>query len=111
LVGSWPVELLEQTDEAALEIYGKRLAGALEKSIREAKLHSTWTSPNTAYEAAMQALARAALDPAGGGFLASFLPSAHKIARLGVQNSLIQTVMKLTLPGMPTSIRAARCGT
>ncbi len=101
LVGSWPVELLEQTDKAALEIYGKRLAGALEKSIREAKLHSTWTSPNAAYEEAMQALARAALDSAGGGFLASFLPFAHKIARLGVKNSLIQTVMKLTLPGMP----------
>ena len=101
LVGSWPVELLEQTDKAALEIYGKRLAGALEKSIREAKLHSAWTSPNASYEEAMQALARAALDSAGGGFLASFLPFAHKIARLGVQNSLIQTVMKLTLPGMP----------
>jgi len=39
----------------------------------------------------MQALAQAALDSAGGGFLASFLPFANKIARLGVQNSLMQT--------------------
>ncbi len=101
LVGSWPVELLERTDEAALEIYGKRLAGALEKSMREAKLHSTWTSPDSAYEEAMQALARDALDSSRGGFLASFLPFAQRVARLGVQNSLIQTVMKLTLPGMP----------
>jgi hypothetical protein len=31
----------------------------------------------------MQALARAALDSAGGGFL----PFAHKIARLGVQKT------------------------
>jgi maltooligosyltrehalose synthase len=29
-------------------MYGKRLAGALEKSIREAKLHSAWTSPKPA---------------------------------------------------------------
>ncbi len=101
LVGSWPVELLERTDEAALETYGKRLAGALEKSMREAKLHSTWTSPDSAYEEAMQALARDALDSSRGGFLASFLPFAQKVARLGVQNSLIQLVMKLTLPGMP----------
>ena len=102
LVGSWPVELLgARPTSAALEIYGKRLAGALEKSMREAKLHSTWTSPNTVYEEAMQALARDALDSAGSGFLASFLPFAQKIARLGVQNSLIQTVMKLTLPGVP----------
>ncbi|MGI4747496.1 MAG: malto-oligosyltrehalose synthase [Janthinobacterium lividum] len=101
LVGSWPVELLERTDEAALQVYAERLKGALEKSMREAKLHSTWTAPDTAYEDAMQAFARDALDASRGGFLASFLPFAHRVARLGVQNSLIQTVMKLTLPGMP----------
>ncbi|NPD68241.1 malto-oligosyltrehalose synthase [Lichenicola cladoniae] len=101
LVGSWPVELLEQTDEAALQVYAERLKGALEKSMREAKLHSTWTAPDTAYEDAMQAFARDALDTNRGGFLASFLPFAQRVARLGVQNSLIQTVMKLTLPGMP----------
>ena len=101
LVGSWPVELLEQTDETALAAYGERLKGALEKSMREAKLHSTWTSPDAAYEEAMQAFTRDALDASRGGFLASFLPFAQRIARLGVQNSIIQTVMKLTLPGMP----------
>ncbi len=101
LVGSWPVELLERTDPEALEVYGTRLAGALEKSMREAKLHSTWTAPDAAYEEAMQALARDALDASRGGFLSSFLPFAQKVARLGVQNSLIQLVMKLTLPGMP----------
>ncbi len=101
LVGSWPVELLERTDAEALEIYGKRLAGALEKSMREAKLHSSWTAPDAAYEEAMQALARDALDASRGGFLSSFLPFAQKVARLGVQNSLAQLVMKLTLPGMP----------
>jgi maltooligosyltrehalose synthase len=69
--------------------------------MREAKRHSTWTSPDTVYEEAMQALARDALDSSRGGFLASFLPFAQKIARLGVQNSVIQTVMKLTLPGVP----------
>ena len=34
--------------------------------MREAKLHSTWTSPDTAYEQAMQDLARDALDPSRG---------------------------------------------
>jgi (1->4)-alpha-D-glucan 1-alpha-D-glucosylmutase len=101
LVGSWPVELLEQPEQAALETYGGRLAGALEKSMREAKLHSNWTAPDMDYEAAMQDFARTALDPQRGSFLTSFLPFAQRIARLGVQNSLIQTVMKLTLPGMP----------
>ncbi len=101
LVGSWPVELLESTDEAALETYGKRLSGALEKSMREAKLHSGWTAPDTAYEDAMQSFARDALDTGRGGFGTSFLPFVQRVARLGVQNSLIQVVMKLTLPGVP----------
>ncbi len=101
LVGSWPVELLAETSEAALAAYGDRLAGALEKSMREAKLHSSWTAPDRDYETAMQDFARTALDTQRGSFLAAFLPFAQRIARLGVQNSVIQTVMKLTLPGMP----------
>ncbi len=101
LVGSWPVELLGSADEATLDTYGKRLAGALEKSMREAKLHSGWTAPDAAYEDAMQSFARDALDINRGGFGASFLPFVQRVARLGVQNSLIQLVMKLTLPGVP----------
>ena len=101
LVGSWPVELLENPDPEGLEAYGDRLRTALEKSMREGKLHSDWSSPDTAYEEAMQSFARAALDPSRAGFLASFLPFAQRVARLGVQNSLIQAVLKLTVPGMP----------
>ncbi len=101
LVGSWPVELLDRTDEEAMRIYGERIAGALEKSMREAKLHSSWTAPDKDYESAMQDFASAALDPTRDAFLANFLPFAGRIARLGVQNSLFQTAMKLTLPGMP----------
>ncbi len=101
LVGSWPVELLESPDPEGLEAYGDRLRVALEKSMRESKLHSNWSSPDTAYEEAMQSFARAALDPGRAGFLASFLPFAQRVARLGVQNSLIQAVLKLTVPGMP----------
>ncbi|MCQ8239966.1 malto-oligosyltrehalose synthase [Rhizosaccharibacter radicis] len=101
LVGSWPVELLEEPDEAGLQAYGERIKGALEKSMREAKLHSTWTSPDTAYEDAMQGFARDALSSGRNSFLAAFLPFAGKVARLGVRNSLAQAVMKLTVPGMP----------
>ncbi len=101
LVGSWPVELLENPDPAGLEAYGDRVRTTLEKSMRESKLHSNWSAPDTAYEEAMQSFARAALDPNRAGFLASFLPFVQRVARLGVQNSLIQAVLKLTVPGMP----------
>ena len=113
LVGSWPVELLDaatlETDDgrAKLAIYAKRIAGALEKSMREAKLHSNWSAPNTAYEDALQGFASDALDASRPAFLAAFLPFTQRVARLGVDNSLVQLVLKLTLPGMPDIYQGA----
>ena len=113
LVGSWPVELLDlavlETEEgqAALAVYRQRIAGALEKSMREAKLHSNWSAPNTAYEEAVQGFASDALDPARPAFLSAFLPFAERVAQLGVDNSLVQLTLKLTLPGMPDIYQGA----
>ena len=101
LVGSWPVELLEKPDAEGLAVYGERIRATLEKSMREGKQHSNWSLPDTAYEKAMQSFARDVLDPSRTGFLSSFLPFVQRVARLGVQNSLIQTVLKFTVPGMP----------
>jgi (1->4)-alpha-D-glucan 1-alpha-D-glucosylmutase len=103
LIGSWLVELFgEAPDAASLEIYAARIKGALTKSIREAKLRSTWAAPNKAYEDEMLAFADLALSPGGSGsFFAAFAPFAQRIARLGAHNSLVQTVIKLTAPGMP----------
>ena len=113
LVGSWPVELLDaealETEAGRVELaaYGKRIAGALEKSMREAKLHSNWSAPDSAYEDALQGFASDALDTARPAFLAAFLPFAQRVARLGVDNSLAQLVLKLTLPGMPDIYQGA----
>ena len=103
LVGSWPVELLDASPDAkGLAAYTERIKGALTKSLREAKVHSTWAAPDTAYEEAMLGLASLALDPRrSAAFLDAFLPFAERIARLGAENSLAQTVLKLTLPGVP----------
>ena len=110
LVGSWPVDLLDGLSPSAHEAYQGRIEAALEKSLREAKRRSSWTAPNAEYEQAMRSFAREALSPEGNGFLTSFLPFVQPVARLGVQNSLAQTVMKLTAPGYPTSTRVASCG-
>jgi (1->4)-alpha-D-glucan 1-alpha-D-glucosylmutase len=104
LVGSWPVELLGPTspDAKPMAIYAERIKGALTKSMREAKVHSTWAAPDTDYEDAMLSFAESALDAhRGSAFLASFLPFAERIARLAAGNTLVQTVLKLTVPGMP----------
>jgi (1->4)-alpha-D-glucan 1-alpha-D-glucosylmutase len=104
LVGSWPVELLGNAaaDASALERYRERIKGALTKSMRESKVHSAWSAPNEEYENAMLAFAETALDPQSSGtFLASFIPFAERVARLGAENTLVQTVLKLTVPGVP----------
>jgi (1->4)-alpha-D-glucan 1-alpha-D-glucosylmutase len=104
LLGAWPAELTGVTalDPDAVRAFGERVEGAMVKSMREAKLHSTWDSPNTVYEEAMLGFIRAALDISRpNAFLDAFLSFQERVARLGVRNSLVQTALKLTLPGMP----------
>lgn len=110
LVGSWPVELTgrETLDPVAVTEYTNRVKAAMTKSMREAKVHTTWAAPNSAYEDAVMAFIEGALDPEGSrAFLASFLPFVDRVARLGVRNSLVQTVLKLTSPGMPDVYQGA----
>jgi (1->4)-alpha-D-glucan 1-alpha-D-glucosylmutase len=50
----------------------------------------------------MLGFVREALDPSRStAFLDAFLPFQEQVARLGFRNSLVQTALKLTLPGMP----------
>ena len=110
LLGAWPADLtgVEDPDPEKLRSFAERVEGAMVKSMREAKLRSTWASPNTAYEEAMLGFVRDALDVSRpNAFLSAFLPFQERIARLGVRNSLVQTVLKLTLPGMPDIYQGA----
>jgi (1->4)-alpha-D-glucan 1-alpha-D-glucosylmutase len=104
LLGGWPMELTGAPEPApdAMRSFAERLKGAVTKSIREAKRHSTWASPNLEYESAVLSFIDGALDPEESrAFLAAFLPFQERIARLGVENSLVQTGLKLTVPGVP----------
>jgi (1->4)-alpha-D-glucan 1-alpha-D-glucosylmutase len=110
LLGSWPVELLvgPVLDRDILAAYAERIKAALTKSMREAKVHSTWAAPNEAYEGAMLAFADIALDPhRSAAFMAAFLPFAERVARFGAENTLLQTVLKFTVPGIPDIYQGA----
>ncbi|HEX3994437.1 MAG TPA: malto-oligosyltrehalose synthase, partial [Acetobacteraceae bacterium] len=101
LLGAWPAELTS-LDPDATDAFAERIAAAMIKSLREARLHSSWAAPNAAYEDAAVAFVHLALDVSRpNAFLDTFLPFQKRVARLGVRNSLLQTVLKLTLPGMP----------
>jgi (1->4)-alpha-D-glucan 1-alpha-D-glucosylmutase len=76
--------------------------GALIKSVREAKVHSSWAAPNDAYEEPLKSFLRDCLDASRSNpFLDSFRTFAIRIARLGMLNGLAQTLLKLTVPGVP----------
>lgn len=109
LIGTWPFELLDdQIGEDALATYAERIKGAMIKAVREAKIHSTWAAPNAVYEDAVLSFVTDTLDERrSGAFLASFRPFAAQVAELGARNTLVQTVLKLTVPGMPDIYQGA----
>ena len=101
LAGAWPLELVNDASQTdLLRSFAERLKSTMIKSVREAKLHSTWAAPHAAYEEAVASFVSDALDPAGH-FLASFLPFVAELAELGAHNTIAQTVLKLTAPGVP----------
>jgi (1->4)-alpha-D-glucan 1-alpha-D-glucosylmutase len=104
LVASWPAELSPPLvlEAKKLAEYTERLQGAMTKSLREARVRSNWISPDTAYENAVKEFIGDALNPeVSGTFLENFLPFQDHIARMGVHNSLVQLVLKITSPGVP----------
>jgi (1->4)-alpha-D-glucan 1-alpha-D-glucosylmutase len=110
LVGTWPAELTgaEALEPAEVRQYAERLEGAMRKSMREAKVHSTWAAPHEAYEAGTLGFVRDALDATrSDAFLAAFLPFQERVARLGLSNTLVQTTLKMTLPGLPDIYQGA----
>jgi (1->4)-alpha-D-glucan 1-alpha-D-glucosylmutase len=95
LLGSWPAS----REPGELATFRERVQAAMLKSVREARLRTSWTSPDADYEGALRAFIDAAFD--SEVFRAAFLPLQREVARLGVYNSLVQSVLKLTVPGVP----------
>ncbi len=74
----------------------------LAKALKEAKLNTSWIQPNAEWDNAMwEFIARILEAGPRNKFIPAFLPVAEEIARLGMINSLAQTVIKLTAPGVP----------
>ena len=91
--------LLWQTALAAWPINADRLAATALKSVREAKLRTSWTEPDAEYERAVERLARAIPDtPALAAAVAAF---AERIAPYARVNTLSAALAHLTMPGVP----------
>jgi (1->4)-alpha-D-glucan 1-alpha-D-glucosylmutase len=100
LVGAWPAEPLNNTDD--WKTFRERIENYMLKAIREAKETTSWINQNTEYEAAVSSFVRTLLTPAvKNRFLDDFVPFQRRVARIGLWNSMSQTLLKLTCPGVP----------
>ncbi|HET9857157.1 MAG TPA: hypothetical protein VFP99_04920, partial [Chthoniobacterales bacterium] len=80
----------------------ERIQNYMMKALNEAKLNTSWIRPNEEWLGATRDFIARILEPsAKNKFLPSFLPVVEEIARLGAINSLAQTLLKLTSPGVP----------
>jgi (1->4)-alpha-D-glucan 1-alpha-D-glucosylmutase len=100
LIGALPL------DEKEYPTFTERLNQYAVKAVREAKAHTAWLKPDNDYEEAFLLFIEHILGPSEENqFLASFLPFQRKVAFYGMLNSLSQTIIKLTAPGVPDFYR------
>jgi (1->4)-alpha-D-glucan 1-alpha-D-glucosylmutase len=96
LLGAWPF------DSTDMKSFKERVQGAMQKSMREAKTVTSWIDPDQRQESAMRDFIEAILDDSRAGeFLKDFRSFQRTISQYGVVNSLSQTLLKLTAPGVP----------
>jgi maltooligosyltrehalose synthase len=78
------------------------------KAMREAKQATSWTAPDLAYEEGVEHFIRRILDPVSArAFLADLIPIQAQLARIGALNGLAQTLLKLTVPGVPDTYQGS----
>ncbi|HEX2911429.1 MAG TPA: malto-oligosyltrehalose synthase [Chloroflexia bacterium] len=106
LLGVWPFETYASetgslSEETRQELIS-RLQDYMRKALNEAKINSSWVNTNEPYLQAVSDFIAAILDPQKSReFLADFKRLQKKIAFYGAFNSLSQTLVKLTSPGVP----------
>jgi (1->4)-alpha-D-glucan 1-alpha-D-glucosylmutase len=97
LLGSWPTE-----SGAVDQVYVERIQAYVIKALSEAKAHTNWSNPDNAWLEACKKFVATILDPKlSSGFLDDFVPFAEELSLRGRGFSLVQTVLKLTAPGVP----------
>ncbi len=97
LLGTWPLD----REDGGGDEFKKRIQDYMVKAVREAKVNSSWISPNGPYEEALLKFVEALLSAPGAVFRNDFRPLQQKVSCWGMYNSLSQALLKITSPGVP----------
>lgn len=96
LVGAFPF------NESEYGSFSDRVKDYMLKAIRESKVYTAWLRQNSAYEEACINFVQGVLEnPENNQFLKEFIPFQKRVAYYGIFNSLSQTLIKMTSPGVP----------
>ncbi len=99
VVGAWPMGA-SISSEVLQELRG-RIRDYMLKAIKEAKVRTSWTNPDPAYEEGVSRFVEACLDEGRGRvFLEDLQAFKRRIERAGQHNALGQLLMKLGSPGV-----------
>ncbi|MBN8634246.1 MAG: malto-oligosyltrehalose synthase [Anaerolineae bacterium] len=103
LIGAWPQALTSADD---WQTFCERMCAYMAKATKEAKVHTSWTNADEAYDAALRDFVVAVLrDGEASPFVQAFLPFQRRVAYFGWFNTLSQELLKLTCPGVPDTYR------
>jgi (1->4)-alpha-D-glucan 1-alpha-D-glucosylmutase len=97
LLGAWEEQGGEENGDGNL--FAERIQAYMRKALRESKLRTSWTSPDERHESAVNDFVTSVLR--SEEFLSAFGPFRQRVARVGFLNSLSQTTLRLTAPGVP----------
>jgi (1->4)-alpha-D-glucan 1-alpha-D-glucosylmutase len=99
LLGAWPPESAGPDERAE---FVRRVQEYMNKAVHEAKVHTSWINPNPQYDDGIREFVARILDEKRSAkFLADFCTFHRRISHVGYFNSLAQSLLKLTSPGVP----------
>lgn len=110
LVGTWPVHSVNGTTSTRLvpqerAAYSRRIQAYMTKAVHEAKVNLSWVNQDPEYVEALRNFIERILTPGTEARPNSFLRLMEgfieRVAYFGMINSLAQTLVKLTAPGVP----------
>jgi (1->4)-alpha-D-glucan 1-alpha-D-glucosylmutase len=99
LIGTWPIHEMHEEEQIVFET---RIKEYMLKAIHEAKINSSWTNPHILYEEAVIVFVNSLIrNMPDNEFLKDFIPFQKMVSQYGIYNSLSQSLLKITSPGIP----------